>query len=100
LRIEPAARQVSLHGRCITLTSREFDLLHYFVLRHSQVLTRDQLLAGVWGTGFDGYAHTVNSHINRLRAKLEPDPARPRMLVTVWGSGYRLDLPDREETSL
>lgn len=93
LRVEPAARGASLDGRNISLTAREFDLLYYFAQRPGQVLTRDQLLAGVWGAGFDGYAHTVNSHINRLRAKLEPEPATPRLLVTVWGAGYRLDAP-------
>ena len=94
LHIEPAARGASLDGRNLALTAREFDLLYYFAKRPGQVLTRDQLLAGVWGAGFDGYAHTVNSHINRLRAKLEPDPGTPRLLVTVWGAGYRFDAPD------
>jgi DNA-binding response OmpR family regulator len=47
------------------------------------------LLRAVWGAGFDGFEHTVNSHINRLRAKIEHDVARPRFLVTVWGRGYR-----------
>ena len=53
----------------------------------------EALLARVWGEAFDGFEHTVNSHINRLRAKLEPDPRQPRWLLTVWGHGYRLAEP-------
>ena len=81
-------------GAAVPLTLREYDLLH-FLLRHAgQVFSRAQLLQRVWGEGFDGYEHTVNSHINRLRAKIEDDPREPRRIVTVWGVGYRF-----EETS-
>jgi DNA-binding response OmpR family regulator len=55
------------------------------------VFSRAQLLDQVWGYGHEGYEHTVNSHINRLRAKIEPDSARPTLIVTVWGVGYKLD---------
>ena len=73
------------------LTLREFDLLH-FLLRHpGTAFSRGELLARVWGAGFDGYEHTVNSHINRLRNKIEDDPRTPRRIVTVWGLGYRFD---------
>ena len=73
------------------LTLREFDLLH-FLLRHpGTAFSRGELLARVWGAGFDGYEHTVNSHINRLRNKIEHDPREPRHIVTVWGVGYRFD---------
>ena len=74
-----------------TLTLREFDLLH-FLLRHpGTAFSRHELLTRVWGAGFDGYEHTVNSHINRLRNKIEDDPREPRRIVTVWGVGYRFD---------
>ncbi len=77
----------------VPLALREFDLLH-FLLRHpGQAFSRSELLARVWGAGFDGFEHTVNSHINRLRSKIEADPREPRCIVTVWGHGYRFDLP-------
>jgi DNA-binding response OmpR family regulator len=75
----------------LPLTLREFDLLH-FLLRHpGRAFGRSELLQRVWGAGFDGYEHTVNSHINRLRTKIEDDPREPRRIVTVWGVGYRFD---------
>jgi DNA-binding response OmpR family regulator len=75
----------------VALTLREFDLLH-FLLRHpGRAFSRDELLRRVWGAGFDGYEHTVNSHINRLRTKIEDDPREPRRIVTVWGVGYRFE---------
>lgn len=89
--IDAAARVATRRGRHLALTNREFDLLAH-LLRHSgRAFSRQQLLAAVWGHGFDGFDHTVNSHINRLRAKIEDDPAEPRSLVTVWGQGYRFD---------
>ena len=91
--MDPAARIATCAGREIALTEREFDLLVHFVRHPGRVFTREQLLAAVWGAGFDGYDHTVNSHINRLRAKIEPAPARPSHIVTVWGLGYRFE-PD------
>lgn len=91
--VDPVARVAACAGREIALTGREFDLLVHFVRHPGRVFTREQLLAAVWGAGFDGYDHTVNSHINRLRAKIEPAPARPRHIVTVWGAGYRFE-PD------
>lgn len=90
LRIEPARREVSVAGRPVELTAREFDLLLHFARHPGRVFRRGQLLDGVWGYGHEGYEHTVNSHINRLRAKIEPDPSRPRHIVTVWGVGYKL----------
>ena len=91
LRIDPAGRTVRLGAASIALTVREFDLLAYFAKRPGRVFTRSQLLAAVWGAGFDGYEHTVNSHINRLRAKLEIAGIGTSCIVTVWGAGYRLD---------
>ena len=57
----------------------------------TRATSRGELLQRVWGAGFDGYEHTVNSHINRLRTKIESDPGDPRRIVTVWGVGYRFD---------
>ena len=71
------------------LTAKEFDLLHHFLSHPGRVFSRTQLLDSVWGYGHDGYEHTVNSHINRLRSKIEPDPAKPTHILTVWGVGYR-----------
>jgi DNA-binding response OmpR family regulator len=85
-------RQAAEGAPCaVPLTLREFDLLH-FLLRHpGRAFGRSELLQRVWGAGFDGYEHTVNSHINRLRTKIEDDPREPRRIVTVWGVGYRFD---------
>jgi DNA-binding response OmpR family regulator len=69
---------------------REFDLLLFFARHPDQVFARMELLNQVWGYQHDGYEHTVNTHINRLRSKIEPDPANPRRLLTVWGRGYKL----------
>jgi DNA-binding response OmpR family regulator len=82
-------RTVAVAGAAVTLTAREFDLLAHFMRHPGRVYTRAELLDQVWGYGHDGYEHTVNSHINRLRAKIEPDPARPRYVLTVWGVGYK-----------
>jgi DNA-binding response OmpR family regulator len=82
-------RTVTVTGAAVSLTAREFDLLAHFMRHPGRVYTRAELLDQVWGYGHDGYEHTVNSHINRLRAKIEPDPARPRHVLTVWGVGYK-----------
>jgi len=84
-------RQVTLNDETVELTAREFDLLWHFVQRPGQVFTRSQLLDSVWGYGHDGYEHTVNSHINRLRAKIEADPSKPKYILTVWGVGYQFN---------
>ena len=89
LTIEEAARRVTVGGQEVVLTAKEFDLLLYFARHPGRVYTRAQLLDAVWGGAHDGYAHTVNSHINRLRAKIEHDPAAPRYVLTVWGVGYK-----------
>jgi two-component system OmpR family response regulator len=89
LSIDVDRREVRLGGHPVTLTAREFDLLLHFARHPGRVLTRTQLLDQVWGYGHNGYEHTVNSHINRLRAKIESDPARPQYILTVWGVGYK-----------
>jgi two-component system OmpR family response regulator len=89
LHIDPVTRQVRVAERQVELTAREFDLLWHFASHPERVFTRGQLLDSVWGYGHAGYEHTVNSHINRLRAKIESDPAQPRYVLTVWGVGYR-----------
>jgi DNA-binding response OmpR family regulator len=87
--LDPVRRELRRADDTIALTLREFDLL-YFLARHpGQAFSRGELLNRVWGAGFDGYDHTVNSHINRLRTKIETDPQNPRLIETVWGVGYR-----------
>ncbi len=82
-------RRVKLDGLAIELTAKEFDLLWFFINNPGHVFTRSQLLDKVWGYGHDGYEHTVNSHINRLRAKIEKKPTEPTYILTVWGVGYQ-----------
>jgi DNA-binding response OmpR family regulator len=90
LEIWPARRQVRAAGRPIELTALEFDLLLHFAAHPGHVFSRGQLLDAVWGYTHDGYEHTVTTHINRLRAKLEADPMRPEMILTVRGAGYKM----------
>ena len=87
--IDPGRREVCLRGQAVELTAREFDLLEYLARHPGRVFRRADLLDGVWGYGHEGYEHTVNSHINRLRAKIERDPSHPEIIVTVWGVGYK-----------
>ena len=89
LTIDPSRREVTVGSKQIDLTAREFDLLDYFARNPGRVFRRADLLNKVWGYGHEGYEHTVNSHINRLRAKIESDPAKPQIIVTVWGVGYK-----------
>ncbi len=89
MHIDPERRMVSVDSREVELTAKEFDLLLHFVRHPGRVYSRSQLLDTVWGYGHDGYEHTVNSHINRLRAKIESDPSQPRYIQTVWGVGYK-----------
>lgn len=89
LEIDPIARDARLAGVTLELTPREFDLLYFFARQPGKVFSRIDLLNAVWGYQHDGYEHTVNTHINRLRAKVETDPAKPRRILTVWGRGYK-----------
>ena len=86
-------RKVTLSGRTLELTVKEFDLLALFARNPGRTYSRTDLLNLVWGYQYDGYDHTVNSHINRLRSKIEEDPGHPRFLKTVWGIGYRFAEP-------
>jgi len=89
LRIDLEKRIVTVAGNKIELTAKEYDLLVLFASNPGRAFNRQQLLDSVWGYQFEGYQHTVNSHINRLRSKIEEDPAEPRYIKTVWGYGYR-----------
>ena len=89
LAIDVDRRRVDLDGAPVPLTAKEFDLLLCFATHPGRVYTRVQLLDLVWGYTHDSYGHTVNSHINRLRAKIERDPGAPRFILTVWGVGYK-----------
>jgi DNA-binding response OmpR family regulator len=85
-----AAHEVRVDGKLIQLTSREYDLLVFFMRNPRKAFTREQLLSEVWGWTF-GDTSTVTVHVRRLREKLEPDPTMPRRIVTVWGVGYRYE---------
>jgi DNA-binding response OmpR family regulator len=87
--IDVEKRTVTLRGKSVDLTAKEFDLLLQFSQHPGRAYTRSQLLDLVWGYTHEGYEHTVNSHINRLRAKIERDPAHPQYVLTVWGIGYK-----------
>ncbi len=89
LAMDPVARDARLHGARLDLTPREFDLLYFFARQPGKVFSRMDLLNAVWGYQHEGYEHTVNTHINRLRAKIEADPAQPARILTVWGRGYK-----------
>lgn len=89
LEIDPAAREVLRNGDPLELTQREFELLLFLARHPGQAFTRNQLMDHVWHYTFYIDTSTVTVHIRRLRAKLEPDPARPRFIQTVWGVGYR-----------
>jgi DNA-binding response OmpR family regulator len=91
LTVDPTTRSVTVGSETVELTAKEFDLLFHFARHPSRVFSRAELLDSVWGYGHDGYEHTVNSHINRLRAKIENDPAHPEFIVTVWGVGYKMN---------
>lgn len=90
LTLDPVTREARLQDNPLVLTAREFDLLLHFARHPGQVFSRIELLERVWGYSHAGYEHTVNTHINRLRQKIEKDPAQPRRILTVWGVGYKL----------
>lgn len=94
--LDPAARRAVKDGRELALTLREFDLLAHLIRHPGEAIGRERLMQEVWGWEF-GDLSTVTVHVRRLRGKIEDDPARPRLIQTVWGVGYRFDVPDDEE---
>lgn len=95
--IDQKQHQAKLAQRELDLTATEFDLLLHLASHPNQVFSRSQLLESVWGYHHSGYEHTVNSHINRLRAKLELDATSPCIVQTVWGVGYKFNPQGVEE---
>jgi two-component system alkaline phosphatase synthesis response regulator PhoP len=93
LKIDHKNHKVIFKAQSLDLTVTEFELLHHLARHPHQVFSRCQLLESVWGYNHSGYEHTVNSHINRLRAKIEQDATSPRIVQTVWGVGYKFN-PD------
>lgn len=89
LSISKASRLVLVDGKSIELTAREFDLLFYLAQNQQQVYSRSQLLDAIWGYSHEGYEHTVNTHINRLRKKLKRTDDKPHFIQTVWAVGYK-----------
>jgi DNA-binding response OmpR family regulator len=101
--IDEEKHEVAVGGKPIDLTAKEFQLLLHFARNPGKVYSRSQLLDHIWGYHHSGYEHTVNSHINRLRAKIEENPNEPEYIQTVWGVGYKFrdqtqewDLPLRK----
>lgn len=99
LTLDPLARSVRLHGKEVDLTPREFELLWFFARHPGEVFSRLALLEQVWGYQHEGYEHTVNTHINRLRIKIEKDAAEPEIIRTVWGKGYKFAELNHDATS-
>ena len=93
IKINQQTREVFCNSQAVELTATEFDLLFHLMQHPNQVFSRAQLLESVWGYHHSGYEHTVNSHINRLRAKVEVDAAKPEHVQTVWGVGYKFNVP-------
>ncbi|MBZ0278755.1 MAG: response regulator transcription factor [Anaerolineae bacterium] len=91
LNIDPRTREVTLDDAPLLLTAKEFDLLYFLASRPRQVFSRDQLLDQVWGYAYFGDPSTVTVHVRRLREKIEPDPANPTFIQTVWGVGYKFE---------
>lgn len=88
--LDRESRRVGRGEQRVQLKPREFDLLEFLLQHPGRAWTRDQLLARVWGPGYEGDARTVDSHVRRLRAQIEADPADPVFIETVWGVGYRM----------
>ncbi len=89
LKLDVEKRKVMLADQRIELTPKEFDLLYLLASNPGKSYSRQRLLNLIWGYEYNGYEHTVNSHINRLRAKIEPDLQQPAFILTTWGVGYR-----------
>ena len=89
LRIDPSKREITVGDRQVELTPKEFDLLRLFASNPGRVFPRKYLLEKIWDYSYEGYDRTIDSHINRLRAKIEENPENPQMVLTVWGIGYK-----------
>ncbi|HLL74488.1 MAG TPA: response regulator transcription factor [Pyrinomonadaceae bacterium] len=89
LRIDPAKREVMVGDRQVELTPKEFELLRLFASNPGRVFPRKYLLEKIWDYSYEGYDRTIDSHINRLRSKIEDNPENPQMVLTVWGIGYK-----------
>lgn len=96
--VDKNKRKVMLYNERVDLTPKEFDLLALMATNPGTSYSRERLLKLIWGYEFEGYEHTVNSHINRLRVKIEKDLSKPKYILTTWGIGYRFndDLNDEE----
>ncbi len=88
LKIEGAKRRILIDGEKVELTPKEFELLYLLASNPGKAYSRESLLNRIWGYSYDGYEHTVNSHINRLRSKIEKNADKPEYILTVWGVGY------------
>ncbi len=89
LRVDPLRREVTIAERQVELTPKEFDLLRLFAGNPGRVFPRKYLLEKIWDYSYEGYDRTIDSHINRLRAKIEENPDNPQLVLTVWGIGYK-----------
>lgn len=98
LRILPGRREVSILGKHVELTPKEFELLQLFASHPGRVYSRKYLLENIWDYTYSGYDRTIDSHINRLRAKIEEDPENPKMIMTVWGVGYKFADENEDES--
>ncbi len=96
VQLDPGRRSASVKGRDLVLTAKEFDLLAFLLRNPRQVFSRQQLLDQVWGYGFYGDESTVTVHVRRLREKLERNPSQPDYIQTVWGVGYKFEVPDQD----
>ncbi len=91
LTVDPRSRMVTLRGKEIALTAKEFDMLYLLACNPRRVYTRDQLLERVWGGAEYVDPGTVTVHVRRLREKMEENPSKPTRLLTVWGVGYKFE---------
>lgn len=89
LRVDPIRREVTIADKHVDLTPKEFDLLRLFAANPGRVFPRKYLLEKIWDYSYEGYDRTIDSHINRLRAKIEENPENPQLVLTVWGIGYK-----------
>jgi two-component system, OmpR family, alkaline phosphatase synthesis response regulator PhoP len=97
LQIHPDKRKVFFDGKALELTAKQYDLLYFLAQHPGRPFSRQDLLTYVWEYETSGYEHIIDSHVNRLRSVIEPDPSKPRYVLTVWGVGYRFAEPSELE---